>query len=100
MNPMRSPASAALCVVPLLAGCGAIAHGPATRAVSTMTEARNVMTSVDEVDRQTVRESRLSDADGHEWTQTEVVSTERVPLKQIEAELFEEALRASDEQGP
>jgi hypothetical protein len=90
---MKSPGGVPLCVAMLLAGCSATNHGPATRVVSAKTTVRNVMTSAEEVDRQTVQESRLSDANGREWTQTDVVSSERIPLSQIEAELFQEALR-------
>jgi hypothetical protein len=89
-----------LCTVLLLAGCSTTPHGPAARIKSTKTDVRNVMASADEVDRQTVQESQLSDADGREWTQTNVVSSERVPLERIEAELFEEALQASGGREP
>lgn len=103
---MKSPACAKLCVFLLLAGCGAMRHGPATHVVSKTTHVDNTMvspvrditTGTAEIDRQTVQEVRLRDAEGREWTETNVVNTERVPLARIEAELFEEALRASDEQ--
>jgi hypothetical protein len=89
---MKSPGCVLLCVAMLLAGCSATNHGPATRVISAKTTVRNVMTSAEEVDRQTVRESQLSDAGGGKWTQTELVSSERIPLSQLEVKLFQEAL--------
>ena len=88
---MRFAARAMLCLSLLLSGCGAMRHGPATRVVASGASVQNVMTSADEVDRQTVREQRLSDAKGREWTESVVVDSERVPLSQIEEELFQQA---------
>lgn len=97
---MRSPVSAILCVCLLLAGCGANAHGPAARVVSSTTDVRLVMAGGDQIDRQTVQESRLSDAEGCEWTESKVVKTERVFQSEIEAELFENALQAPSVRKP
>lgn len=92
------------CVLLLVSGCGATGHGPAARVVSTTTHMQNTVagdvqklgTGGGMVDRETVQESRLSDAEGREWTETKIVKTERVSMSQIEAELYEEALRKSE----
>jgi hypothetical protein len=81
-----------------LVGCGSPVHGPATRVVATKTD-RSVGPYGDpEMVKTTTTVSRLSDAQGREWTET-AVKVEDVPggLPQIEAELFEEALRKSQQ---
>lgn len=92
----------------LMAGCGAAVHGPATRVVSTTNHVRNVgvgapqdfLSGAGVVDRETVQESRLRDAEGREWTESRVVSTERVSQSQIDAELFEKAMQMSADREP
>ena len=80
-----------LLLSPAVAACGTTTHGPATRTVAETVQTRYVMGN--ELHREQVKESHLSDAEGREWTESQVVSTEPVPggVKGLEAELFETA---------
>lgn len=85
---------AALVLVCALYGCTAPKHGPALRTLSIQQREELGLMGEDEIDRRTVRDTRLSDADGGEWTASEPVSTERVPgsMDTIKNELFPQAL--------
>lgn len=76
-----------------LHGCGSPSHGPATRVLIANSYYRYTSMGVDLVDRETVRESLLSDAQGREWTESSVVNSESMTMSQVEATLFEEALQ-------
>ena len=94
---MSSPACAILCTALLLTGCSTPVHGPPKRVVSTQTEQQIVSSGQGDFVRRTVQEARLSDAEGREWTETNVINSERVPLAQIDAELFEEARKGEEQ---
>ena len=94
---MRSLACAMLCAVLLVTGCSAMRHGAASRVDASKSDVQNAVATAEESDRQSGDEARPGDADGRKRTQANTVSSQRSGLKRIEPELFEEALRASDE---
>ena len=74
-------------------GCGSASHEPAVRVMSTTIDNRLTLGAGKEVNRETIQESRFRDAAGRKWAETTVLTSEQVPLAQIEAELFVEAQR-------
>jgi hypothetical protein len=72
-------------------GCGSTIHGPPTRTISTKTHIElSPGTDGGPLCRKEIRESRMSDAQGRRWTQTEVVSVTPIPeWDRAEAELLE-----------
>jgi hypothetical protein len=96
---MKFTGVALLMSLPLSPGCGALNHGPAMEVISNETRADHVQVNENGgINRVLMTESRLRDEKGREWTESAVVGIERVPdgLPKIEAELFEEAMRASE----
>jgi len=91
------PACAMLCALMLVTGCSAMRRGAASRVDASKSDVQNAVASAEESDRQTGDEARPGDAGGRKRTQASTISSQRSGLKRIEPELFEEALRASDE---
>jgi hypothetical protein len=72
-------------------------HGAASRVDASTSDVQNAVATAEEGSPQTGDADRPGDADGRKRTQASTVSSQRTGLKRIEPELFEEALRASDE---
>lgn len=89
----------AVVLVCALHGCSTVKHGPALKTLSVQQREELGLMGEGEVDRRTVRDTRLSDADGREWTESEQVSVERVPggMDTIKNELFQQALAKQNE---
>lgn len=94
---MRMPACAMLCALMLVTGCSAMRHGAASRVEASRSDVQNAVASSEDSDQQTADDAHPGDAGGRNRTQANTVSSQRSRLKRIEPELFEEALRASDE---
>ena len=94
---MRMPACAMLCAVMLVTGCSAMRHGSASRVDASKSDVQNAVASSEESDQPTGDEARPGNAGGRKRTQANTISSQRSGLKRIEPELFEEALRVSDE---
>src|SRR5437868_1582613 len=91
---MQTKHIGALVLICALHGCSTVKHGPALRTLSVQQREELGLMGEGEVDPRTVRETQVSDAEGREWTESEVVSVERVPggMDTIRNELYLKAL--------